>query len=205
MTENDIGLLEEKATIRKTSRDLKIKELKENRSLLLLKEKELDNCRKARILVQKVAEETQKRIEFHIGNLVSTALAAVFPNPYEFVLRFTQRRNRTECDLLFCREGKEYDPISATGGGAVDVASFALRAALWSVKKNRPLFILDEPFKFVSVDLQSKCSLMLKELSKKLKFQIIMISHLPNIIESADKVFRIKNVDGKSVIGEERK
>jgi DNA repair exonuclease SbcCD ATPase subunit len=160
----------------------------------------LDNTLKARQIVQDVAEEIQKTIEFQISNLVSTALSSVFPDPYTFKLSFVQRRNKTECDLLFVKNGEECDPFSASGGGAIDIANFALRIAIWSIKKTQNVFILDEPFRFVSVDLQEKCSQMMKEISEKLGIQIIMVSHLPNIIGSADQIFQVENIKGISKV-----
>jgi DNA repair exonuclease SbcCD ATPase subunit len=159
------------------------------------------NCQKARAIVQVVAEETQKKIEYQISNLVSLALASVFPDPYEFCLRFVQRRNKTEADLIFIKNGNEGDPINVSGGGALDVASFALRAAIWSIKPSNNVMILDEPFHFLSRNLQDKCSSMIKMISDKLKLQFIIVSHIPEITEAADKVFKITNLNGISEIG----
>jgi len=184
----------------KATKKIKLNDLEKEKARLSELQIEQDHCLQARALVQKVAEETQQKIEYHISNLVSMALASVFPDPYEFRVRFIQRRNRTECDLLFVKNGEECDPLTAAGGGAVDVAGFALRIAVWSLKKTRNVFILDEPFRFLSVDLQAKCSAMIKEISEKLKIQIILISHLPNIIESADRIFKIENVKGESKV-----
>lgn len=152
----------------------------------------LDVALQARSVVQIVAESTQAKITYHISNLVSSALASVFPDPYKFELRFVQRRNKTEADLIFSKEGNESDDLLTTaGGGVVDVAGFALRVALWSIKKNRPVLIMDEPMRFLSADLQEKASDMLKEISSKLNLQIIMISHLKGMIAAADKVIEI--------------
>jgi len=196
----NINELLDKAKTLKVQKKLKEDELLVTKNMITLQETELSDCQKARAIVQKVAEDCQKKIEFQISNLVSLALASVFPDPYEFKVSFVQRRNRTECDLLFVKNDEECEPLTAAGGGVVDIASFALRVAIWSLKKTRPTFILDEPAKFVSVDLQSKVSAMLKELSEKLKIQIIMVSHLPEIIWSADKIFRVENIKGESKI-----
>lgn len=158
------------------------------------------NCQKARVIVQKVAEETQKKIEYHISNLVTLALSSVFPNPYEFKLQFVLRRNKTEADLIFVKGVNEGNPIDVSGGGALDVASFALRCAVWSIKPNNNVLILDEPFHFLSRNLQDKCSQMIKMISKKLKIQFIIVSHIPEITESADKVFNVVNENGISKI-----
>lgn len=173
-------------------------ELKRNEQLVL-------DCQKARAIVQAVAEETQSKIEFHISNLVSLALKSVFPDPYEFKLKFVLRRNRTEADLLFVKNNNEGNPIDIAGGGALDVASFALRCAVWSIKPNNNVLILDEPFHFLSRNLQNKCSQMIKMISKDLGIQFIIVSHVPEITESADKIFTVTNEEGISKITEEEK
>ena len=172
--------------------------LSEVKSQLIRQETYLENCQEARIVVQTVAEQTQKKIEYHISNLVTMALASVFPDPYEFVLRFVQRRNKTEADLLFLKNGNEGDPVDISGGGALDVASFALRVAIWSIKPTRNTLILDEPGKFISRDLQIKFSEMIKHLSTKLGLQFIIVSHVSEITESADKIFEVTNIKGES-------
>lgn len=169
----------------------------------------MDNLLKARSVVQIVAEQTQKKLEYHISNLVSMALASVFPEPYIFNLRFVQKRNKTEVELVFTKNGNETDDILNSGGGGVaDIASIALRISLWSIKKTRPTLILDEPLKFLhSPEYQEKASQMLKEVSEKLGLQIIMVSDQRNILEYADKVISVVNKNGTSTIennGEEK-
>ena len=161
-----------------------------------------DYATKARVVIQRVAQKTQQKLEYHISNLVTLAEASVFPDPYEFQVEFVQRRNRTECDLWFVKGEEKMDGLKSVGGGVLDVASFALRCAFWSLKKTRPVIILDEPFRFVSVDLQLKCPEMLKAISQKLGIQVIMVSHLPRIIGHADKVFEVTQNNGISEVEE---
>src|SRR3990167_6312271 len=160
---------------------------------------------KARAIVQNVASKTQKQIEYHISNLVTMALASVFPDPWEFKLRFVQRRNKTEADLIFIKRGNEVDDILENGGGGVaDVASMALRFALWSIKKSRATMILDESTKFLhNISYQEKTSDLLKEVSEKLRIQIIMVSDQKAILKAADKVIEIINVDAEAKVLEE--
>jgi len=160
----------------------------------------LDNAEKAAIVIQKVGKETQQQLEFHISRIVSSALYAVdvlFP---EFVTRFKIRRNQMECDLLFSENGKEYKPVIGSGGGPLDIGSFALHPTYWSLNKNRPSFLFDEPFKHLSPGYQAKASEMLKMLVDKLGIQVIIISHAVDIEEYADRIIYVQKVNDVSQI-----
>jgi len=183
---------------RKAFESLLQKEQREQRRL----KRDSKYAEEAKQLIQKAAQETQKQLEYHISNVVTLALTTVFDEAYEFRAKFVIRRNTTECDLVLIKGDKEMSPMDAVGGGVIDIISFALRIAYWSMKPNRPVFILDEPFRFLSVDLQEKASDMIKTISEELKLQIIMVSHLPNIIGSADKIFRVTQKKGRSTIKE---
>ncbi|MDH7555286.1 MAG: hypothetical protein QHH74_16730 [Spirochaetota bacterium] len=147
----------------------------------------------AREIVREIGLKTQQQLQFHLSDITSLALEAVFTNPYELIVEFVQRRNKTECDLMFERDGNRIYPIEASGVGAVDIASFALRIASWSMSRphSRNVIILDEPFKCLSDGYQEKASIMLKELSDKLKLQFIIITHNEILASYADKTFNV--------------
>lgn len=199
----EIKRMRDKLNQAKGKRNLLLEQLKRAEINKTKYETLYENCLKARLVVQEVAESTQKQLEFHISNLVSMALATVFPDPYEFTLRFVQRRNKTEADLIFSKRGKETNYILNSGGGGVaDIsANIALRFALWSIKKTRATFFLDEPTKFLHNPIyQRKASELLKELSKKLGVQIIMVSDQVSVTESADKIINVTNKNGESIV-----
>jgi len=161
---------------------------------------EIKDCRKqlrrheqAREIIREVGMKTQEQLQFHISDIVSMALDAVFSDPYEMKVEFVQRRNKTECDLSFVRGDMEIDPLTASGVGAVDVAAFALRIASWSMMKprTRNVIILDEPMRFLSVNFQDLASQMIKELSDKLGIQFIIITHEETLTTHADRVFKV--------------
>lgn len=162
-----------------------------NKEKLLLKE--INDIEKAQVIIQTVARETQDNLIYNIENVVTAALEAVMDDPYKFRVIFDVKRNKTEAKLLFERNGELIEPLNSSGYGAADIASLALRIAAWSLTnpKKRPLFILDEPFKHLSTELHEKASLMIKELSEKLGIQFIIITHVNQISEHSDKVFRV--------------
>lgn len=170
--------------------------LKENKKSLIRHEK-------ARELIREAGLKTQESLSYHISEITSLALEAVFEDPYTLKVEFVERRNKTECDLLFSRDGEDVNPMDATGGGAIDVASYSLRIASWSmlIPKLRNTIILDEPFKNLSKDMQDKASMMIKEVSKKLGIQFIIITHEEMLSSFADKTFMVhtkrKKINGK--------
>lgn len=160
-------------------------------------------CEEAATILQNIAQVTQEQLTYHISELVTLAMAAVFDNPYELKVEFVLRRNRTEADISFVRDGKSIDPMSASGGGAVDVAAFALRVALWSLSqpKTRNVLVLDEPLHFLKGDvLPEKGSIMMQEISSKLGLQMIMVSHIPEQVSGSDKVHTISIRNGVSMV-----
>lgn len=165
------------------------------------KQDEIKYCEQAQAIIQKVAQLTQNGLKYHLSELVTLALSAVFDDPYEFNAEFVQKRNQTECELTFMREGERINPLMASGGGAVDVASFALRVALHSLNKpaTRRILLLDEPMTSLKGgDLPEKGAQMIKQIADKLNLQILYVTHIYEQIESADRVFAVKLKKGVS-------
>lgn len=168
----------------------------------------VSDSEKAAHVIQTVAKTTQQNLEFHVSAIVTSALRAIDPGdwPDEFRMRFEIRGRssgkQTEADMFFVEGGEEYEPELGSGGGPLDIASFALRLAYWSLKKNRPTFILDEPFKYVSPDLQNRTSQMVKAMCSNLDIQIILISHAEYIQDYSDKEFRVTKRNKRSTVKE---
>jgi len=137
----------------------------------------------AQTLIQNVAQTIQQQVHDQIAAVVSRCLEAVFEEPYKFNLSFEQRRGRTEADLTFERNGHQVDPLTASGGGVVDVAAFALRLSCLMLSKPhlRKLIVMDEPFKFVSVQYRDNVRLMMEQLSEDFGIQFVIITHMDEL------------------------
>lgn len=173
-----------KEQLEKDIESLQIK-IRENR-------KHLKNLDEARTIIQIVGQEIQKQLKFHISDIASLALDSIFSDPYKLVLNFQTKRNKTECEILFERNGAAMKPKDSSGGGSVDIAAFALRIASWAMQRprSRPTIILDEPFKNISVVYREDASSMIKEISKRLGVQFIIVTHMTELAQFADKGFR---------------
>jgi DNA repair exonuclease SbcCD ATPase subunit len=164
---------------------------------LVIRQKALEE---AQAFIQIVAQETQSQLRFVIGDLVNLAISVCFPDEYIFDINFEIKRGRTEAQLIFKKDGIELDPISASGGGVVDVVAFALRLSAWSLGHTDNVIILDEPFRFLSKDLQPRAGEMMNKLCKSLGLQIICVTHSQEIIENSDRIFEVTIKDGISKI-----
>ena len=157
-------------------------------------------------VVRIVGEAAQGKLRFHVQDLVTTALEAVFGREaYQFRMDFQVARNRTECQLWLDREDTRIHPLRGAGGGVADVTSFALRLAAWSMQtpRSRPLLVLDEPFRWLSRDLQQLASAMLRELCGQLGVQVVAVTHEQALIEAADVTYVLrKNAEDKTVVDE---
>lgn len=157
----------------------------------------------AQAFLQDVAQKTQSKLKLQIEDIVNLALETCFPNEYEFRIDFNVSRGKTEAELIFLSKltGNKIDPMNASGGGVVDLTSFALRIACYTLQYNtNNVIVLDEPFRFISRDLQDKAGQILKSLSQKLGLQIIMVTHIPELVNVADKIFEVKKIDGISKV-----
>lgn len=161
----------------------------------------LDEIMEAQRIIQLVAKETQDEIVFHITEIGTLALNSIFDSNYEFVLNFIEKNNKTCAEILFKHGNKLRRPINSSGFGAINIASFALRSALWNLNRTRNVIIVDEPFRDLKGgNYPSKAGKLVSLLSKKMNLQIILVSHTKEIIDYADRVFIVDKVNGISKV-----
>lgn len=154
----------------------------------------------AKEIIQKAAIITQQHIAIHFSDIVTKALAAVFPDPYEFKIRFVQRRNVSECDLLLVRDNEEYKPLDSCGYGVADIASIALRFAYVLISGKRKLILFDEPGRFVSKDLMPYLARLIQHLSTELNIQVLIVTHSDILAECGNRQYRVTKYKGTSRI-----
>lgn len=151
----------------------------ENNALEMAKA-EVFAVREAVDIAQRLAQTIQQQAHNRIAKVVTRCLEAVFDDAYEFKVDFERKRGKTEGRLLFLRDGHEVDPLTASGGGVVDVAAFACRLAFIMLARPRPrrVMVLDEPFKFVWSGYTPRVRMMLEGLADELGMQFIIVTHI---------------------------
>lgn len=158
---------------------------------LIQADEHLDDAAAAQTIIQDVAQAVQQEAHSKISGVVSRCLEYVFDFPYEFEVMFEQKRGRTEASFRFLRDGLDVDPVKSCGGGPIDVAAFALRLACLMLSRPplRRVLILDEPFRYVSVEYRDRVRTLLETLSVEMGVQIIQVTHSEELM--AGKIVRL--------------
>ena len=159
---------------------------------------------KAIEVVNAVTILTLTEVKGFIEDTVSLCLSTVYGEQYKFGIDYDVKRGRSEAKVFIQKGEDKLDPKDEVGGGVIDVASIGLRLVLWllSVPRSAPVFIFDEPFRFVSRDLTDKIVDMLREVCDVFGAQIIAVSHNEELIDGCDKTVRVSQVDGVSRVEE---
>jgi len=175
----------------KQERALVLRQIKDETAQLEHYKQVYSNAEEGQQLLQTAAQAVQQQAHKKIAAVVTRCLETVFDEPYEFKIHFERKRGRTEARLVFERDGYEIDPITASGGGVIDVAAFALRLACLILNKPRlrKVMLLDEPFKFVSAEYIHNVRHLLEGLSKDFKVQFIIVTHIEGL--KTGKIIRI--------------
>jgi len=145
-------------------------------------------------LLQTMSAESVGKVE----RLVTYGLKTVFPDQdltFRFDIQTKFRQPWLEPHLVHHRPGHEDvdEPIvDAFGGGPASVVAFILRVVVVSRMGLAPLILLDEPFSMVSMDgsYLSRVGALLKDLSRSLKLQILMVTQLPEFLAHADRAYQ---------------
>jgi len=165
-------------------------------------EDQVELIHKSKEIVNAVTMATLHEIKVFIEEAVTLCLAIVYGDEYRLVLDYEVKRGRSEAVLWLVRCENKLDPKCEIGGGVIDVISFALRIIMWILSQPRtdPVFICDEPFRFVSRDNTHRLVTMIKEVCETFAAQFIIVSHNEELIDGASTFVRVRREKGVSVV-----
>lgn len=177
----------------KHKRDDRLSELKLLKKSLDSQNEDLDDHEAVREYFKKAALLTQNVLSNRISGIVTKALGIVFPEKnVKFIVEFVERRNTTECDLYVeDSKGNRYDLLDDRGHGMADLVSMCLRVSYIMLDSVDNVLILDEPFRNLNRAKQPWASQLVKELSRELDMQFIICTHIPDLVEYADKHIKV--------------
>lgn len=157
-------------------------------------------------VLQAASKLMYANLSVRLGNIITEGLTLVFPETdYRFAVEFVERRNQIETDLyLVDSEGNQYDPVHSVGGGITDFIALLLRITYIALSKSKKVIIADEPSKFISRDKIGDATKFLAKVCEDLGFDLIVVTHIPEMVEVSRKIYVVKK-KGKISQIQERK
>lgn len=145
------------------------------------------------ILVLDLAQKQQEKIINYLEQTVTHALESIFGDEYSFHIQVEEKRGQQEISFFVKKGDILLEPRNNTQGGSIiDICSLGLRMACWALEEAPPILLLDEPFRFVDNVRILSTGNILKEMSKELGLQTIIITHKEELSDIADKIIRIE-------------
>lgn len=170
------------------------KQIRSTNSKLRELKQSLEDNLTAQAIIHDQAKKTQGQLEYHLSDIVSKGMSSVFSDPYELKIKFVSKGGKIAVEMDFEKGGNICGTARGTGGGVRNVASLALRFSAYTLKtpRTRPIIFLDEPLHWLKGDdLPERGARMIREIAKKIKIQILMVSHDPELIAGADNIVHV--------------
>lgn len=161
---------------------VRLNEIKEQRELF-------KKCVEVLSLLQ---DSTKEQVKQEIETLVTYGLQSIMGDGYKFEIIFDRRGNLSDVKFrIITPSNTDPEPEGIEdeeSGFILDVIAVCLRIILCEFFKDRTgdFIILDEPFKGISEQKLEATMNFLKEISKKLNRQIIIVSHQKYFYNSCD-------------------
>lgn len=149
------------------------------------------------------AEWMREKIKIKLETLVNSALSIVFPDKQmEFKLISKRTKTGLQYETYIETNGTLTPVFDAKGGGVLDIITIALRISylkLYQGQVEQVLF-LDEPFKNLDKERIHNAVAWLSRISKELNIQLIMVTHIEELSNAAENLYRVTNVDNVSQV-----
>lgn len=168
---------------------------------------------KTAIFCSKLLEKMQEVLEEIFGNMGTAALSKIFGEDKK--LKFTFDKNKQKnpsVDIVVSQPWDENEDLetsiaNAEGGAMKDIVALGLRLAMMKMitpEPEGPIF-LDEICRYIAANEGVKAAgEFIREFANKLDKQMIIITHKPELLDYADKVFTVEIAPKKTVRIKER-
>jgi len=150
-------------------------------------------------LSEKLFQETLSKIEDNL----SIALQEILEQPIKLVATASWKNKCAAVDFHIERDGNSEDIMKGQGGSVANILSIGLRLfALNGLEpvEHRPFLVFDEQDCWLRPDLVPRLVKIIREASRALGFQVLMISHHDHKVfeQYADRIYKL--VPGNSGI-----
>lgn len=150
---------------------------------------------KALVVLQRLEETWRGRYEAALAALGSQGLNAVFTDAeYELLLESNIKRGVSSLDIVLVKDGQRVRLKGGSGGSVVQVLAYLLRHLMTVSQRPelRLLEALDEPFSMVAAEQRPALCTMVKEITQRLGFQLLLTAHEEELLDAADVAYLVR-------------
>jgi len=147
-------------------------------------------------------EDLLKQLE----DFITYGLFSVFGEGYKFETISNYEGKDLRIDFRIDTSGLRTKVAEARGGGLVEVVSILLHLFFLVYKKDEisNLLVLDAGLLHLSDLYKRRMSKLLKELSEKLKIQIVLLAHCEDFGSYADVLYKFEQKEHKTIVKKEK-
>lgn len=170
---------------------------------------ELDDLGEVTEVLQQLVSLKREEIQKKVENLVTYGLRSIFEEDLTFKIVTGTRAKQTTMEMKVVHVVKgtvvETDILTAHGGGLIQVVALLLRIVVLLFARPSPtrVLILDESLAHLSREYLANAGELLKQLASRLGIQILMVTHSPEFIDYADRVYTFSQKDGVTQVVQE--
>jgi hypothetical protein len=168
----------------------KKKQFKERDTEVAGLERESVILEKTEKILKHLIDTLAKKDLSKMDKLVTYGLNTIFPDrDIRFQSELVERGSKLRINLNTIFKDKEVDPDSQ--GSVTVIESFLLRVLCIFKLKKAPFLYMDEPFGAIDSQYAYKVSPLIAEISKKLKLDVLLVTHNPTFMEDANLSYRL--------------
>lgn len=180
-------------------------DLNKEKNLIFSYEKEIDIYNKKKLLLVESSKEARNASKEIFEYIATNALQTILGENLSVVINFGQNKENTTAEFMIKSTYKDkediiVDPTNEDGGGAADIVALSSLITINSLlsDNNSAVIAIDEPTKFVSKGNSLDVAKFLKDITKDMNKQILMVTHDGVSKEIADKAYHIE-LDEKGI------
>ncbi len=158
-------------------------------------------------LLNSLGEERQQEAQRTIEELVTRGLQTIFDDTLSFHIIQSVKGKTANVEFLVrttLPDAVVETPVmDARGGGLAATIGFLLRVVVMLLRggtREENILVLDETFAMVSAEYLGALGEFLREIVDKTGVQIVLVTHQTEFTEYADKVYRFRTEDGRTVV-----
>ncbi len=149
---------------------------------------------KTQAVLLRLEETWRGHYQQAFASLGGQGINAVFAdNEYEVLLESNVKRGVAGLDIILVKDGERVRLKGGSGGSVVQVLAYLLRYFMTTSQRPewRRMEALDEPFSMLAAEQRPALCQLVREITDRLDFQLLLSSHEEELLDVADVAYEV--------------